>query len=839
MWKTVRFFLLLAAVVCFGVSQTAVAEWLNFSNPAIPNGFAFDGTNVWIPALGGLVKLNASTDEFTVYTSSSGLPCSCGNAAAVAPDGVAWVAMTKGIGAVHPDGTIERYIMENSELESDYGRAIAVSPAGVVWAGTDEGVYSYDGTVWEKHPAIGTPLLAKTNVISISTDGTVWIGTEGGVRMYDGAFWVIYDDSNSDLVPGQGLNIRDISFGPDGKVWFATYGGLLSFDGTDWETHTPTMLPLYEAVAVDDAGRVYAGQTEGLSYYDGTDWTLLTTDNSGLPSKTINAIDVAPDGTVWVSTAAGTVSLKDETWTPRSHSNYPELQGQVQDMAEDSSGVIWMAAVGAGVVVLDGASLTSYTTADGLLGNMVSTVEVAPDDTVWFGLWDGVSHFDGTDFVNYSSGLGNFPGSSVVDLAFAEDGTLWAAAQDMSGISKLCYFDGTSWNERPLPLLASFSSLDVSEDGVVWIGTNIGVATWNGQRVDVFDTSHGLPNSQVTCVVKGQGANMWIGTEGGVALTDGTTWKTYNTGNTMLMSNSIKAIYPTADGPVYVATDNGIAVIAEDTSVRYSSQFGGLLVDIMTSILQASDGRIVASGIVGLSVLTSPSFPVLSDGAVTPGSGMPGTTFTYSVNYSNPDALLAPDITVSIDSSDGYEMALVTGQANDGVYEFQRTLTRTGPHNYHFVATDENGARTRQPYDFSYSGPFISDKPMEVIITVDKVFYMPDDEMHVFLTVANRSQEVLDFVLFTAVELPTGNRVFFRYPSEFGEEAIGIPVTLGPGDEVEDFPLLSIVLQDGMIPFGQYKWLAACADPNAAGLVLLSDISQANWSFQESITPQH
>lgn len=330
---------------------------------------------------------------------------------------------------------------------------------------------------------------------------------------------------------------------------------------------------------------------------------------------------------------------------------------------------------------------------------------------------------------------------------------------------------------------------------------------------------------------------MWVGTDGGLALTDGTVWQTYNTTNTMLTSNAIKDIYLTPGGSVYIATDNGAAVITEDTSVRYSSQFGGLLVDIMTSILQASDGRIVASGLVGLTVLTSPSFPVLSDGSVDPTSGLPGTMFTYSVNYSNQDVALAPDITLSVDGSDGHEMALAAGLPNDGLYQLERSLGRVGPHDFYFVATDENGARTRLPNDFMFGGPFVSNKPAEVTIEIDKVFYMPGDEMHVLLTVVNRAEEILDIVLYTAVELPTGNRVFFRYPNEFEEEAIGIHVTLQPGQEVIDFPLLDIVLEEGAIPFGQYKWLAACADPNAAGFELLSEISQVQWSFQESITP--
>ncbi|HUT03502.1 MAG TPA: two-component regulator propeller domain-containing protein [bacterium] len=848
MGKLMRLVVLSVAFVCFGSFATATAEWFNYSSPVAASDFAFTGGHVWIPALGGVVDLNPQTGDFTVYTSSTGLPCSCGNGAAVDQEGVVWVAMTKGVAAIHPDGTIDRFYAENSALESDYARAIAVGEDGLVWVGTDEGVYSYDGSVWAKHPFMGIPYLIINNVIKVGSGGTVWIGTEGGLRVFDGTNWTDYTEMSSGLPSGGGGNVRDIDFAPDGRTWLATYGGVVSFDGVVWEvfdsSNTPMTTNIVEAIAAAPDGTIYAGCPNGVFVYDGSEWVVWDTSNSGIPTNNITALDIAPDEALWVGTFAGSAAFKDDVWTGYSHTNYPELKGLVQRLAEDADGVIWLGTMGGGLFAKDGDSFTVYSVANsGLLSDMVSAISIATDNTLWLATPGGVSHFDRTDFENYSFSLGNFPASgSVVDICVGPDGTPWAVVggglmgplgRTSQTPGQVCYFINGEWQTLQMMALAEFSCITARENGDIYIGSNgQGLFIWNHGSVKHIDTSQGLPSNTVLCLARGADDNVWVGTDSGVGITDGVLWQVYGIHNTMLFSNEIRDIFPAEDGAVWIASSNGLVSINTNTSVRYSSQYSGLLIDNTSSVLKASNGDIVVGSMVGLTELTTPSFPILTDGSVGPDTGTPTTPFTYSVHYTNAEASLPPAISVGIDLSE-YELQLADGEPDNGTYSFS-TVLDFGLHGYYFLATDENGARTRMPFDFILSGPIVTGKPAEVIIRPDKVIYVPGDRMQVLLTLFNRVTDPLEITLYTALKMPSEQLIFFVYPDLFTMNTTGLTLILSPLQLIQDFPILDIVLDEATLPYGEYAWLAACQDPNAPGFELLSDVSEATWQFMES-----
>jgi len=846
--KWAIFAVLLVVSACFGLSATATAEWFNYSNPMAASNFAFTDGHVWIPALGGVVDLNPQTGDFEVYTSSTGLPCSCGNAAAVDQDAVVWVAMTKGVAAIHPDGAIERFYADNSGLSSDYARAIAVGKDGLVWIGTDEGVYSYDGSIWAKYPFLGIPSLAVSNVIKVASGGTIWIGTEGGLRVFDGTDWTTYTEMTSGLPSGGGGNVRDIDFAPDGKTWLATYGGIVSFDGVDWEvfdsSNTPMTSNIVEAIATASDGTIYAGGPSGVVVYDGSEWAIWDTANSGIPTNNITALDIAPDGALWVGTSAGSVAFKTGVWTSYNHTNYPGLKGLVQDIAEDADGVIWLATMGGGLVAKDGGNFRVYNVENSdLLSDMVSAVSTATDNTVWVGTSAGVSHFDGTDFENYSFSLGNFPASgSVIDICVAPDGKPWAVVggslmgplgTTAQTPGQVCYFANGQWQTLQIMALAEFSCITVKSNGEVYIGSNgQGLFIWDSGSMKHIDASQGLPSNTVLSLARGADDNVWVGTDSGVGITDGVLWRAYNINNTMLTSNEVRNIFAAEDGTIWIASPDGLVSMNSNTSVRYSSQYSGLLVDNTSSVLKASNGHILVGSLVGLAELTTPSFPMLTDGTVGPETGTTTTPFIYSVHYTNDEAQSPPTILVGIDSTE-YELHLADGEPNDGTYSFS-TVLHFGLHNYYFLATDENGARTRMPFDFVLPGPTVSGKPAGVIIQPDKVTYATGDHMQVLLTLVNRLPDPLDITLYTALRMPSGQLVFFVYPDLFTIEPTGLTFTLSPLQVIENFPILDIVLDHAILPYGEYAWLAACKDPNAPGFELLSDVSEATWRFTES-----
>ncbi len=99
--------------------------------------------------------------------------------------------------------------------------------------------------------------------------------------------------------------------------------------------------------------------------------------------------------------------------------------------------------------------------------------------------------------------------------------------------------------------------------------------------------------------------------------------------------------------------------------------------------------------------------PELSGGMVSPGAGEPGTSFYYDVNYIDSDGDAPAVKYVYIDDTP-YTMALQSGTASDGTYEYGPAVLGSGTHTYYFHFEDSNGGMARLPADGSYTGPTVS-----------------------------------------------------------------------------------------------------------------------------------
>jgi hypothetical protein len=78
--------------------------------------------------------------------------------------------------------------------------------------------------------------------------------------------------------------------------------------------------------------------------------------------------------------------------------------------------------------------------------------------------------------------------------------------------------------------------------------------------------------------------------------------------------------------------------------------------------------------------------PELTQGDINPDSGSEGTTFTFSVHYSDEDGDPAETVTVVVDGEE-QEMERTSGDATEGDYEYKTKLPE-GTHAYYFKAND-------------------------------------------------------------------------------------------------------------------------------------------------------
>ncbi len=91
----------------------------------------------------------------------------------------------------------------------------------------------------------------------------------------------------------------------------------------------------------------------------------------------------------------------------------------------------------------------------------------------------------------------------------------------------------------------------VDQNNHIWVGTDAGVAMYDGSAWTTYTTSDGLPSDIITCLAVDKNNNIWIGTDGdGVAKFNGTTWTVYNYADG-LVDNGIHAIACAPDSSLW------------------------------------------------------------------------------------------------------------------------------------------------------------------------------------------------------------------------------------------------------------------------------------------------
>jgi ligand-binding sensor domain-containing protein len=231
-------------------------------------------------------------------------------------------------------------------------------------------------------------------------------------------------------------------------------------------------------------------------------------------------------------------------------------------------------------------------------GDQVNVI-VEEGNYIWAGTAGGLVKLNKTTgiptfFNKANSGL---PGNHVRSMVIDENGVKWIGTD--WGLAR---FDGTNWTaynttNSDLPY-DCVESTAIDGKGDKWIFTH-GDLWWGQAELCKFDgtnwTKISVPQSihvsMINFVVatnKDGNINLWIGSSSGLARVDDTGWTIYNTSNSGLPDNSVTSITSDANGIIWIATPSGLAVFDGTTWTTYTTLNSGLPSDNVRSI--AMDG---------------------------------------------------------------------------------------------------------------------------------------------------------------------------------------------------------------------------------------------------------
>jgi len=359
---------------------------------------------LFVPTESGVARL--SLNGWETIGIEQGLPTNPTCCVLEDHEGSIWVGLN-GAGMTRWVGYDQWESWTRSEgLAGNNVQAIHRDASGTLWIGTERGVQRLEAhgkisRAWTAEDGLGG---TKVRAIVSAADGSLWLGSSpGGVTRLDprrGAVrsYRLGAASDDNWVTGMTL-------GADQRLWVTTHGALYRSNVLNGSVNFERQsLPLSSAdeifaqVLVDSRGRSWFTGTAGLLLMDHGHWTRFTTAD-GFRSNALDTVAETPDGSIWVAYAdpLGIVRLNLDNGKLRME-HFSEQNGlksdEVAALNVDSRGWLW-ASTNDGVDAFDGRAWHHYGQAQGLLWDdcVARAVLADPDGSVWIGTSRGLSRF--------------------------------------------------------------------------------------------------------------------------------------------------------------------------------------------------------------------------------------------------------------------------------------------------------------------------------------------------------------------------------------------------------------------------------------------------------------
>lgn len=494
-------------------------------NDGLPSSFVYDVLIdekgfVWYATENGLIKFDGK--KFENYDSKHGLKDALIYDIHKDIRGDFWISTEfGGVAKFQNDTAI--YIPELQSLDSTLINFIGDGPDGTIWFGTDDGgIFEWKrgkGLVQKISEETGLPDNQVWDFV-FDEQGRAWISTSSGVAVYeqDGGVSQVFTSENGLA----GEYTYQVYLASDGKKWVPTSNGI-SVIMPDNSIENITEINGKELnyvfnVAEDDEGVIWIGtESKGLFWFDGESYTQVTKRN-GLSSNYIFRLIKDEDGTIWVATDGNGVNIfKDRDFK-----------------------------------IHDGTS--------GLDANSIYSALKASDGTLWFGTENGLSSYKNGKFKTHTLPERFFDEDEIWDIEEMANGNLVMLTYDYDIIE----FDGTNFYRPEFfdPLYPYYvSDIFADDDGSVWFAAFQSLLRYKNGKLEKFDPPEGeYWQTTLSSITKDSRGHLWIGTEAGLALFDGKEFR-YFSEEQGLKGNSIYDVEEDEKGNLWVGTNEAINVL--------------------------------------------------------------------------------------------------------------------------------------------------------------------------------------------------------------------------------------------------------------------------------------
>ena len=345
-----------------------------------------------------------------------------------------------------------QHLGAGKDLPGNRIQALYADREGTLWIGTNSGLARLAGGKLQALPV--TDPLASASVLALIEDreGNLWVGTEaGGLHILrDQRFRIlgVRDGLASDATTA-------VTEDSAGILWVGTQGSGLSalvrssagqIKATYRTLRDGLMSDLILSLAAAPDGDLWVGTPDGLNRIHGNKVDAFTPAD-GLPDDFIRSLLIDTDKSLWIGTRRGLVHWIDPPGTSAADARQPKMEiltqanglgsDTVGAMARDKNGDLWVATLG-GLSRLHGASISNYTTANGLSSDILTALLPLDGGALLIGTQDhGLDLWNGQKFAAVVGG--GLDQASIHAILDDSEGHLWFATSD--GIAR-CDWSG-------------------------------------------------------------------------------------------------------------------------------------------------------------------------------------------------------------------------------------------------------------------------------------------------------------------------------------------------------------------------------------------------------------
>ncbi|HSP69160.1 MAG TPA: two-component regulator propeller domain-containing protein, partial [Bryobacteraceae bacterium] len=391
---------------------------------------------LWVGGDGPRVAVQTK-GEFTSRP-LKGIPASASVRALLCSGDTVWAGTSDGL--IRIRGSEQHLYAVKDGLGDNFVFSLAAGSGSTVWAGTRNGFSRLRGSSLDSfHPQDG---LSQSTALSVFEDreGTLWVGTKRGLNQFVDGRGVPYTVSEGMPSNEAGPVLED----RHGIVWAGTLDhGLARFDGQEFRTLTARdglASDTVYALAEDRDGSLWAGTKNGLNRL--RDGRVVETYNArrGLPDNLIRSVYQDRAGVLWAGTPSGLASLRNGRFEPAAGAprdavvalaedrdgrivmatergvyaggpgGFREIQSNgvsirpVNTLYRDADGLVWMGLNGGGLRMLEGTTVSSFLTRDGLYDGEIYGMVLDDQDRLWMACSRGIFSVARSELRRFAAG---------------------------------------------------------------------------------------------------------------------------------------------------------------------------------------------------------------------------------------------------------------------------------------------------------------------------------------------------------------------------------------------------------------------------------------------------